>query len=360
MTDNRVLVNARLDLFGAIEERILAKFIDQLAAIISRIILSRQPGDHIFAVGWCEGQDLDKVQLLAFRQLHQHIVGLHVLCLAVKDLPWPRPHIFFVIKLNRIGHVIGPEDLGLHREEIIRVANMTQQIRRHCTHRLKEIRKDARVGADNRLLLIDDIEGHGTIIGIGHHFDSIANIIEAARYLAIGKAIADDVRILEPIELAIVTDDDIGISVIVEERGHQIGPLHNVAAPEQLTIRVNVTIEQDVEISKIQRKEQAGPHTHVDAGIGRETGGLIAITTGEIKFSFIRAGNDIFAGLFAEVDLRLGDINYPSRWQIFDQKLGQAILRHLGYRRCRHTIAMGIDQLAVYPRLCIDIQLFRG
>jgi hypothetical protein len=61
--------------------------------------------------------------------------------------------------------------LFLYVEQILGIADMLLQIRRHCIDWLEQSGKDAPISADDRVGAIRDIKLHRPIIGIDRYLD---------------------------------------------------------------------------------------------------------------------------------------------------------------------------------------------
>ena len=90
-------------------------------------------------------------------------------------------------------------------------------------------------------LIIHDIEGDRAVVGIDDHLDRVANVVDpVAERLAVGIAVARRIGVHDPVELAVIAHDDIGILVEGQERRQQRHALLDVAPPEQLAFRLDV------------------------------------------------------------------------------------------------------------------------
>src|SRR5207247_8137258 len=75
-------------------------------------------------------------------------------------------------------HVVGLIKQRLNQKQVLRIANVLLQIRRHGRERLEQARKDALVGRGDRVAGVDQIKVDGSVIGVDDDLHRIANVVE--------------------------------------------------------------------------------------------------------------------------------------------------------------------------------------
>ena len=157
-------------------------------------------------------------------------VCAHAEAVAVGGLARELPEILAIVENLRRVHVIGAVELRLDEEEILGVADVLLQVGRHGSQRLEQAGENALVGLDQRIAGIADIEVRRAVVGVDHHLDRVADVVEAAGglRLGIGKPVAGGVGVLHP-EQAPVAHHDIGIVVEAQDGGDRAHAVLDVA-----------------------------------------------------------------------------------------------------------------------------------
>ena len=145
----------------------------------------------------------------------------------------------------------------LNQEQVLRIANVLLQARRHGSERLEQAREDALVGRRDRVCGIHQIKVDGPVIGVDDDLHRIADVvkIEVLRGLCIGKIIARRIGILHP-EQPPVADHQIGVVVEAQERGDRAHPFLDIAADHNSTVAGVVAREQQVNVVEVIGEEQ--------------------------------------------------------------------------------------------------------
>ena len=169
------------------------------------------------------------------------------------------PEILAIVEhLGRV-HVIGAVELRLDEEEILGVADVLLQIGRHGSERLEQAGENALVGLDQRIAGLADIEVDRAVVGVDHHLDRVAHVVEAAGglRLGVGKPVAGGVGVLHP-EQAAVAHHDIGIVVELQDGRDRAHAVLDVAMKQDPALVGDVAGEQDVGVAVVPG-EQAAP-----------------------------------------------------------------------------------------------------
>src|SRR6185437_2800860 len=98
--DRSVLIDARLDLQGTIDQLRFRKVIDHRLTVVRAIAAAADPSDEIVAVSRSERQDVDEFRRLLPGQRHEHVIRLHVLraLLLKTDLRRNLPEVLAVVE----------------------------------------------------------------------------------------------------------------------------------------------------------------------------------------------------------------------------------------------------------------------
>ena len=158
------------------------------------------------------------------------------------------------------------EDLGLDAEERLGVADVVLENLRHVADGFEELRIDRAEVADDGVLLVDDVVGDRAVVRVSHDLHTVADVVEAAagergraeaqrgEVLAVGIAVARRERVVDPVQLPI-RDDEIGVRVVLEERGDRSLARDDRAAEQDLALRIDLVRHEEVgEIAEPERE----------------------------------------------------------------------------------------------------------
>ncbi len=208
-------------------------------------VVSRgDPGDHVRPVGGDHRLDEDELTLALAGDLHDHVVRLarHRAARALLGAHLGhRPHVLAVVEgagTAIVGlDVVEQVRLGLGQEEVLGVAHVRPQLVGHGIHRLEHAVEDLRVGGDDRVGLVGDVEVHRSVVGVDRDLHRVADIVGAGedigQWLGVRVAVADGVGVPDPGQPA-VGRDDVRVVVVDEERGELLDPLAEGAPEEDL------------------------------------------------------------------------------------------------------------------------------
>ena len=199
--DFRVLIDAGDDLFRTENELLFREAIRRQATVI----LAVRAGDHprreiVFALRR-ERQHQDKFFFLLARQFHNRVIRLHLprffLIIRAGRLG-NRPLVFLVVEFLRFVHLIRRKNAGLQQENVFRVTQVRPQTFRHFPKRFQRVRKNFRVGLNNRVGSVGDVKINRAVISVNRCFDRIANVIDAVGRLRIRVTVGRRVGIGDP------------------------------------------------------------------------------------------------------------------------------------------------------------------
>ena len=125
--------------------------------------------------------------------------------------------------------MVAAEGVGLHPEQVLGVPQVGAKVAGHARSRREQLRERLLVRPHDGILLVDDVEGHGPVVGVGEHLHRVAHVVErrpqptvarqpvGGRPLAVGIVTGGRVGVLHPEDPAL-EHDRIRVAVVVEER----------------------------------------------------------------------------------------------------------------------------------------------
>ena len=226
--DRDILVDPRLDLRGAVHILVGREAEGEELAVVVAVAAPGQPGDAVQPVARREGQDQQELGALLIGQAQGDVVGLDRNFLLAQLLLRDRPEVLAGEQAAGGFDVVREVLVRLHLEVVLRVAPVPHEIRREGGGGLEQIGEDVRPGADDRICVVHDVEVHRSVIGVDDRLDRVAHVVEADRVrLRVGVAVGRGVGVLDPVEPAVVGDDDVGVGVEREERRERVDALLN-------------------------------------------------------------------------------------------------------------------------------------
>ena len=133
------MIDPGVHLPRAVDELLLWEEVDDQLAVMRHVGAGREPRGHVVPLGRREGDQQDELFLrrllgvTALGQLHDRVVRLHVLVLLLRNAP----EVFLVVEDLRVLHVVRGVDVGLDREQILRVAQVRPEVSWHLLKRLQ-------------------------------------------------------------------------------------------------------------------------------------------------------------------------------------------------------------------------------
>ena len=146
-----ILIDASLDLKRPVDELVLGELVDNQLSVVRRIAARCEPCDHILSLARHHWQHEKEFGLRFAGQAHDDVVGHHHRVLPALRLARELPEVFAIVEHLRAVHVVGAIHLRLNAKQVLRVANVLLQIRRHRLQRLEYPRKNPLVGCRDRL-----------------------------------------------------------------------------------------------------------------------------------------------------------------------------------------------------------------
>ena len=124
-----------------------------------------------------EQQELDA--LASPGHPHDHVVGLGRQGLLARSAPRDGPQVVVPEELLGVGHVVAAVHPGLDVEQLLGDPQVRREVGRHRRHRLEQVREDACVGADERVVRVADVEVHRPVVGVHRDLDAVADVVES-------------------------------------------------------------------------------------------------------------------------------------------------------------------------------------
>ena len=148
------------------------------------------------------------------------VVGDHGDLFFAVDLGGDLPDVLFVVEDLRVLHVVDGQDLGLGLVQVLGVAHVPAQVFRHLVARGEQTLVHLAPGVSQRVLGVDLVEGHTTVVRVDDHLDGVAQVVGAVRAgLRVGEAVGGGEGVPHPHQRAVVADHQIGVAVVSQEGG---------------------------------------------------------------------------------------------------------------------------------------------
>ena len=351
--DLLVLINPRHDLPRAVDNFLFGK----LKHLELTVVLLIGSGDHpcrqIVFARRCERQHLDELGVRLAGNPHDRVVGQHLLRITLGVDGGDLPLIFFVVEHDRIRHVVGRVHGGLQAENGFWISEVPPQVGRHRIDGFQQARINLRQRQCQRVAWIGEVVIGRAVVRVDDHLYGIADVVQAVgRGRRVGIVVAHRIGIANP-EQAAVRDDHVRVFVVSQKRCDRRQPVGDVAMVENPALGGNVVAEENLQRLKPDAEQdlssEAADHDAVFARIG----GLdVLIALGIVKFLRLGVDEHIVVRQLAEVDARLGDLNFRDRRlrrNILHEQHRQAFLRDFVDRAERQSVAVREREMFVDP-----------
>ena len=351
--DERVLVDAGLDLPGAVDQLLFGEVVDDELPIVGRVAPRGQPRGQVVLLAGRERDQEDELLLWLAGQAQNEIVRLHGLLLSPDRADWQVPEVLLVVEDLRVAHVVDGEHPRLDPEQPLGVTDVGPEVGRHGGERLEQPGEDPGNRADQGIRRIRDVEAHRPVVGVHGHLDSVAHVVaHPARRRRVGEPLRDGVAIQQPDEAPRGRDHQVGIVVVPEERGNPLDPLPDVPVDQHPTVRGHIVREEELGVPQVRREQQLPPErSHRNAALPRVRGIDVLVPRRVVEFFGPRSREDIIVGQLAEVEFRAGDPKIAGGHgrDVFDPELGEPLARHSVHRAHHGAVAVRIRQPLVDP-----------
>ena len=226
-----------------------------------------------------------------------------------------RPGTGALEEVGRGDLVLGVQ-VGLDPEQVFGVAQVFGQFGRHVGPVGEQVGERRAPRLQDRVGVVDHIEGHVTGVGVDHCLDAVADVVGAARQpgrsaelhvadpLGVGVPTRRGVGIDHPLHTA-VDHDRVRVAVVVEERSQLGDPVLDLTDPQHLRVTVDRSGSDHVVVEERQREGGlAGEPRELDSGGARVLGGFAALALGHRG-----AGDRVAADVGTEVQLGPGQVD---------------------------------------------------
>ena len=258
--------------------------------------------------------------------------------------------------------VAGP-DIGLHPEQILRIADVREDLLGHVLEVLEQVREGVPVGLQDGIAGVDDVQRGGAVEAVHHGLHRVPHVVEAVaeaalvtELLGVGTLAVGILRrrgvgvddVLHPS----ARQHRIRVVVDVQERGQLLDALADVTDIDHPALVGDESREQWVHFPEPQR-ERSLPEEPADlhpalalVGVGR----LLAGAGGDVHLLAVRLHDGVTAELLPVVEPGLveGDVQVVADRQPPDAEVRQAGLHGVG-RRQGHAETVGERERAGLP-----------
>ena len=348
------------------------------AVAISGCGVDRHEGRESRTALRSEGRREREDRLLLSWHLQRQVVRRLELLDRLRRIEGHDPEVGAVVEGRGVRDVVARHDHPLHLEEVLRVAHVCLDGRRHGTAGLDNSGECLHPGLEDGIGLVPGIEGDGALIGIDHGLDGVARVVE----LVIGRdgggtgahrnGIARDftegdsrrvgiivrgrVAVDQPHD-ATVHDRRIGVLVEGEPRRDLLDAGERVTVPEDARLLIDEVGEQDVGVLEFRREEKSmeePAHRHATvAGVCvvdlARRARVVGIVELDRRGALRRADDGEGGRELAEVDARLLDPEEPLRRDVALEEVRLA----RGFRGVvigrDEPVAVRVDSVVVCP-----------
>jgi hypothetical protein len=136
--ESAVRADPQFHLCRAVDESSFGKAESHHFPVIVAVGEAREPSRHLVLARDRQGQHEQKFRPLGTGKLSRHVIGQHRDLAASIKFVRDFPAILAIVEGSRVGHMVSAVHLGLHREDIFRIADMPAQIVRHLACVLEE------------------------------------------------------------------------------------------------------------------------------------------------------------------------------------------------------------------------------
>jgi hypothetical protein len=120
------------------------------------------------------------------------------------------------------------------------IADVLAQVGGHGRGVFEEAGKDAAIGGEDGVGVVEDVEGGGAVVGVDDYLDAVAHVVDGVVAEGVvggvGIGVGGGEGVHHPGEAAVVADDDVGVLVEGEEGRERGDALADVAAHEQAAL----------------------------------------------------------------------------------------------------------------------------
>ncbi len=186
---------------------------------------------------------------------------------------------------------------------------MLAQPGRHRRAVAKECREDASIRGDDRVVVVEDVEGGRAVVRVDDDLDAVPHVVGrlAAEQVVPRVRIGARCRVgvQHPEDPAIVRDDDVRVGVEGEKRRERPDPFADVAAHQEPAVRRDVVAERQLgDIAAVEGDQQpAQESTEPDAAFAFVRRQIVGLALRVVELLLPRLDVHVRVRELAEVDL---------------------------------------------------------
>ena len=192
--------------------------------------------DQVVLAARRERQHQQEFRLVLPRERGHHIGGRHGLGAGRLGGGVTRqvPEVFLVVERLRIQHVVGAIDFSLHAEQRLGIARMPSEVRGHRRRRAEQVREEALIRGDDRIVGREDVQMGLAVIRVHGCLDRVADVIHASEPARIHAAsvrmlLAGGVPVHHPHQASRVGDHQVRVRIPGEKSGQLVEPVGDLA-----------------------------------------------------------------------------------------------------------------------------------
>ena len=270
--------------------------------------------------------------------------------------------VFLLVENFRISLMVFGINLHLDFKQVLGVAQVGFQLRRHAFEAFQESGIHAVIGLNDGVFGVGQIVIHCAVVRVHHDFHRVADVIELlVMRLGEGVAVGVGVGVLDP-EETLLGDHNVGILVQKNERRDGFDALDDVAPEEDAALVVGFGGEEDIPIIKIEGENQfAEQGVDGNAAPPLVIRQFVALFNGIIDFPAVIGGDGIAIVRQAVINAGLlnGEAIVRARGDVLDEP-GHGFLAALGRGSHDHPVAVGVLQTFVDPVAHAGGQVFQA
>jgi hypothetical protein len=208
---------------------------------------------------------MQELRLARTGKLYRDVIGQHRNLATSIKLMRHLPAILTIVESGRIGHVVGTIHLGLHREDILRIADVPAQILRHLAFVFEKFGQHLPISVDDRIAPVEDVKCQRTVVGVNYRLDGIAQVVVTAEIaerslisFAVRKILRRRVSIND-IGIMVRICDDVGIAIKEQERSERLCAFDDIPPQHYPALRREIVRDEKPQAVEFAGNDQLAP-----------------------------------------------------------------------------------------------------